>query len=592
LSGLVRGEPDWIVMKCLEKDRNRRYETANGLALDLQRYLAGEPVAAGPPSANYLLRKFAHKHRAALMTAAAITLLLVVGVAVSTWEAVRATRAEARAVQAQETEKRRAEEETKAKQEAQKRLAQIEKGNEILLSIFADLDIRGVKAGTEPLEAVLAGRLVQAADQLEGEAIGNPLVVARLQNRLGNTLLSLGSPGKAVPLFLKVRETRTAHLGPDHLDTLTSMNNLALGYHSDGKLEQALPLYEETLKRMKARLGADHPNTLSCMNNLASAYTAVRKLESALPLLEETLKLRKAVMGADHPDTLTCMNNLAMGYQAPGKPEQALPLYQETLKLRKALLGADHPDTLSSMNNLAFGYLAAGKPDQALPLYQETLKLRTVRLGAEHPDTLRSMGNLAVGYKCMGKLEQALPLFQDAAQRIEKKGFQHQDASGIVNNLIDCYEQLKQFDQAELWRRKWQAAGKEPVVVRLPDKAPARPAEEPAVRARPEPAAFRVTAATLQAEPREYSGPVPARILFRGKITTDGPGTVHYTFLRSDGARGPTFTLIFDRAGTKEVSTGWVGGAGSKLEFWEILKVQAPNEVISDKAHVKIECKK
>jgi serine/threonine protein kinase/WD40 repeat protein len=94
LTKLVRGELDWIVMKSLEKDRTRRYETANGFAMDIQRYLSGEPVLAVPPSASYRLRKFARKHRAGLTTAAAITLLLLTGVAVSSWQAVRATRAE------------------------------------------------------------------------------------------------------------------------------------------------------------------------------------------------------------------------------------------------------------------------------------------------------------------------------------------------------------------------------------------------------------------------------------------------------------------------------------------------------------------
>ena len=80
LSKLVRGELDWIVMKCLEKDRSRRYETASGLARDLERYLADEPVEACPPSSSYRLRKFARKYKKALVTAAAFAVLLVAGV--------------------------------------------------------------------------------------------------------------------------------------------------------------------------------------------------------------------------------------------------------------------------------------------------------------------------------------------------------------------------------------------------------------------------------------------------------------------------------------------------------------------------------
>src|SRR5208282_5866731 len=92
LTKLVRGDLDWIVMKALEKDRTRRYETANGFAMDIERYLAGEPVLAAPPSACYRLRKFAGKHRASLTTAAAITLLVLAGAAFTTWQAVRARR--------------------------------------------------------------------------------------------------------------------------------------------------------------------------------------------------------------------------------------------------------------------------------------------------------------------------------------------------------------------------------------------------------------------------------------------------------------------------------------------------------------------
>jgi serine/threonine protein kinase/tetratricopeptide (TPR) repeat protein len=94
LSQLFRGELDWIVMRALEKDRNRRYETSSAFAADVQRYLHDEPVLACPPSVSYRLRKFGRRHKGKISTAVAMLLLLVVGTAVSTWQAVRATRAE------------------------------------------------------------------------------------------------------------------------------------------------------------------------------------------------------------------------------------------------------------------------------------------------------------------------------------------------------------------------------------------------------------------------------------------------------------------------------------------------------------------
>ncbi len=175
LAGVLRGELDWIAMKALEKDRTRRYETANALARDVQRYLADEVVEARPPSVGYRMRKLLRRHKGRVAAAALVLLALVMGVAGACWGLVRATAANA---------------------QARKRLVQIEKGNEILAGIFADLDIKKVKEGDKPLEAVLAERLVKAAEQLEGESVGDPLVVAALQARLGGLSRPWGSPPK------------------------------------------------------------------------------------------------------------------------------------------------------------------------------------------------------------------------------------------------------------------------------------------------------------------------------------------------------------------------------------------------------------
>ena len=135
-------------------------------------------------------------------------------------------------------------------------------------------------------------------------------------------------------------------------------------------------------------LGPDHPDTLTSMNNLARYAQAAGKLDLALPLYEETLKLRKAKLGPDHPDTLVQHEQPRRWLRAAG---QARPgpaaLRGDAGQLRKAKLGPDHPDTLISMNNLADGYRAAGKLDRALPLYEETLERnRQGKLGPDHPD--------------------------------------------------------------------------------------------------------------------------------------------------------------------------------------------------------------
>jgi eukaryotic-like serine/threonine-protein kinase len=470
LSKLIRGDLDWITMKALEKDRTRRYETANGLAREIERYLHDEPVEACPPTAGYRLRKFARKHRAALTTAAAILLLLTAGIAASTWQAVRATNAERAAMAAQQAEAERAEGERQAKldaeaqrtraldaaaaekaakEQAQRRLTQIAKSNAVLTAVFDDLNINKVKAGTEPLEAVLAKRLVQAAAELEGESVGDPLLVAGLQHKLGVTLLSLGFAAEAIPLFEKARNTQSTQLGPDHPDTLATMNSLAEGYQAAGQRDKAVPLYEETLKRRTAKLGPDHPDTLTSMANFAWGYHDAGQFDKALPLLEETLKRRKAKLGADHLDTLESMNNLAAGYQAAGQFDKALPLFEETLKLRKAKVGPDHPDTLTSLNNLAACYWSLWQLDKSVPLFEELLPRQEKKLGRGHPNTLLTAANLGENYRAAGQLDKAVPLLEETVKLMKAKlGPDHPDTLASMNNLALGYQDAGQLDKA------------------------------------------------------------------------------------------------------------------------------------------------
>ena len=272
LTRLVRGELDWIVMKCLEKDRSRRYETANGLARDVERYLADESVEACPPSTGYRLSKFVRRNKGPLLAVAIIFLLLVGGIAGTTWGLIRADRA-------RKAEADRAEGEKKANAQAQKRLQQIEKGSEILASVFADLDPRAEEKEGRPLRAILGDRLDRAAADLEGDAVGDPLVVANLQDRLGRTYRALGHAAKAKELFTKALAIRRAHVGADDVDTLAVMSQQASALYDVGELNEALALYEQVRDAQVRVLGADHLDTLATRHNLARGVLEGREGE-------------------------------------------------------------------------------------------------------------------------------------------------------------------------------------------------------------------------------------------------------------------------------------------------------------------------
>jgi serine/threonine protein kinase/tetratricopeptide (TPR) repeat protein len=428
LSRLVRGDLDWIVMKALAKERERRYASAIGLADDLEHHLNHEPVSAGPPTTAYRLRKLVRRNRVQVTAAALVLLALVLGVVGTTLGLFEARRQE---------------------RQAEKRLAQVTKMNDILGSIFKDLNPANAAKDGKPLSAVLGERLERATAEIEGEATGDPLAVARMQMTLGASQLGLGYPDRAIVLFTKARATFAAALGHDHRDTLQSMNNLALTYFYAGQNDRAMSLFDETLTLLRAKLGPEHPDTLTSMNNLANCYDAAGQNERALKLREETLALQKAKLGPDHPDTLMSMGNLANSYLNDGQNDRAMKLCEETLALQKARLGPDHPDTLRSMNNLAFSHAASGQIDRALKLREETLALQKAKLGPDHLDTLMSMNNLANSYADAGQNERALKLREETLMPWKTKlGPDHPDTLGSMSTLAESYAATGQNERA------------------------------------------------------------------------------------------------------------------------------------------------
>jgi eukaryotic-like serine/threonine-protein kinase len=424
----LRGDLDWIVLKALEKDRTRRYETANGLAADVMRHLASEPVLAAPPGRAYRMRKFVRKHRGAVVAAGLVVFTLLAGI-VGTALGLIAAQARRR--------------------EAETNLAFATRGNEILGSIFEGLDPQANYATVAEFRGALRDGLKKAVRELDGAAIGDPLIVAAMQLKLGQSLTALGEASDAILLLKKSLETRKLKLSPDHSDALASMHRLAEAYVYARELDVAIPLLEETIKRRKARLGANHPDTVSSTSDLALAYTYAGRLDLAIPLHEDTLELQKVRLGTDHPDTVATMSNLALAYTYAGKLDQAIPLHEKALELSKARLGTDHPDTLIGMNNLAMTYEKAGRLDQAIALHGDVLKLQKAKLGLDHPETIRSMNNLALACTNGGKVDLALPLHEEALRLWKAKlGPDHPDTLIGMNNLALACASAGKLDRA------------------------------------------------------------------------------------------------------------------------------------------------
>jgi serine/threonine protein kinase/tetratricopeptide (TPR) repeat protein len=457
LTKLVRGELDWIVMKALDKDRTRRYETANGLARDIQRYLDGDPVEAGPPSASYKLRKMVRKHRTALSTAGAFVALLVLASAISTYLAIQATRAERaarkerdRAVdaegRAQVNLAKAQTEERKAKQSESETSAVLQFFQAKVLAAARPKDQEGgLGIGATIREAVDA-----AEPEIEKSFADKPMVEAMIRDTLGSSYYYLGERTLAIRQYERQVAVlrQVGQLDDPHM--LAAMNNLALAYWSSNRSADAVPLFEEAIELQKTTLGPDHPDTLTSMSNLGMAYRAAGRTALSMAIGEETLKLRKVKLGPEDHLTLLSMCNVASVYQDVGRLTEALALFDEALRLMKAKLGPEHPDTLAIANNLAVAFSQAGRLDRAVPLLEETLKACESKLGPDHPSTLKTLASLGRNYADANRLGEGIARLEEALERARSRfGQVPADLARLPSQLTDAYTRAGQFAKAE-----------------------------------------------------------------------------------------------------------------------------------------------
>jgi serine/threonine protein kinase/tetratricopeptide (TPR) repeat protein len=439
LGPLMRGELDWVVMKALEKDRNRRYESASAVAADVQRYLNDEPVLACPPSAGYRMRKFVRRNKGPVAASLALAALLVLGIVGTTTGLVWALQAERAAT----LEKERATAaEAQAKQEAA--IARAVTGflqNDLLAQAAPDKNARDKKVTVEEL-------LGRAAARIPGKFAQQPRVEAEIRQTIGEAYKALGDLPAAQPHLECAWDLGRRVLGEEHPRTLDYMNDLAALYYRQGQLAKAEPLFVRALELHRRVLGEEHRLTLIVMNNLATVYLDQGQFAKAEPLFVKTLEVMRRVLGEEERRTLMAMSNLASLYQRQGQYSKAEPLLVKALEVRRRVFGEEHPDTLDSLSGLATRYLAQGQHAQAEPLLVQVLEVRRRVQGEEHPQTLRAMTDLAWLYTQSGQLDRAEALYTQAlgVQR-RTRGEEHPETLRTRHRLASLAGERGQWER-------------------------------------------------------------------------------------------------------------------------------------------------
>ena len=464
----LRRELEWIPLKATRRERQDRYQSASDLARDVRNYLDGKPLAAGPESVAYRVRKLVRRNRGIAVGGAAVAAAMAVGLALTFWQWREAVAARADA----EQREREAVAVTKFVTESLVRADPMQGGDK-------DLTVKEAMA--------------QAVDQLaKGALRDQPDVEVKLRNAIGLILLGNANYEGATAV---VREARTigershpeptadramtlkllgaaarnenrldeaerllsdslamreAVFGPDHAEVSDGVNELATLYRSQGKFDRAEPLFAKAVAILRTVPGSEHEYLPHAINNLAVIYDDQGKYAEAEPLYREALAIWERTLGPEHPDVANAYSNLAaLGY-ATGDFAGAEANARKALAIREKSLPAGHPAIGEGLNNLAAFLYAQKKFDEALPLYERALAIWRAALGDEHPMIANGLNNVASLYRLQRRNAEAEPLFARALAIREKAlGPDHPDTGSSLNNLGLLYLDEGDFARAE-----------------------------------------------------------------------------------------------------------------------------------------------
>ncbi|HXP63652.1 MAG TPA: serine/threonine-protein kinase [Dongiaceae bacterium] len=419
LMHMVRGDLDWIVMKCLEKDRTHRYETANGLAADLQRHLNNEPVLARPPSNIYRLRKLVRRHKMAFATASAVAASLLIALAVST-----------RLFLGEKQAHRRADTATK-----------------FLTDMLNNLDPQVAQGDTA---AALKKVLDETADQVGKDFRDDPQMQADLRDTIGHVYLALGLYDKAEATQRAAIAARQAAAGPEQAQLAAELNLLATTLFNQGRLEEAEQLQRQALAMRRKLLGQEHADVAESLNDLSMLLFEKGSLDEAETIQRQALALSRKLGGDQDPRVASSLNNLAAILVGRKKLAEAEKLQREELALSTKRLGTNDPSIAISLNNLALLLSDEGKPAEAEDLARQAVTLRQRVLPKEHPDLAQSLDVLGRILSDERKLVEAEPLLRAAlGMRRALLGTNSLDVALSLDHLAELFERQGRLPETE-----------------------------------------------------------------------------------------------------------------------------------------------
>jgi serine/threonine protein kinase/tetratricopeptide (TPR) repeat protein len=491
LKALLRADLDWVVMKCLEKQRDRRYATANALARDIERYLAGAAVEACPPSVGYRLGKFLRRNRGSVIAVSLLLLALVGGIIGTTWGLVNADaahRAEAEQRQVAESEKKKAEQAAEAARQQRRRAESREAQAIAAVKRFRDAvanepELKNSKALDRLRRRLLKEPLAffrELRDRLQADRDTRleSLVrlaqasfdLAQLTNEIGDRQDALTAYRETLAIYRKLADANPADTF--FQQSLASCHvNIGILLLETGKPAEALAAYESALA-INRRLADGNPTVADVQQSLASTYgnighllsrtgnlpQALQATESALAIYRKLVDARPDV--AEYQSQLArCQTNVGAFLGATGNPAGALKAYESARAVLQKLADA-HPTVADYQGYLAathhnIGQLwAAQNPVEALKAYEPALAIYR-KLADAHPSVTDFQSYLATCHNSIGivlsrigKRAEALKAYEAALATRQRLADAHPTVTDFQNYLANSHDSIGIFLKA------------------------------------------------------------------------------------------------------------------------------------------------
>lgn len=485
LSRSLRGDLDWIVMKCLEKERTRRYATAIALAEDVSAYLSHQPVSASPPSMGYKMSKLFRRHRGAVLAAGLVAVTLITATIVSIGFAYKAARAlEAEAAQRALADQRAAE--TKQVAAFQSELLSgldVETLGAGFKELFrnqvestlrrqfvgkwpnrhklTDDEVKSQLAEYEsivgPVQAVDVARRVLGDYVLKSDAkivqkkfADQPRVQADLLYTLGTILRTLGLNDDAEPALRRAVELRKTGDPDDEVALADALSELASVLGAKGLNEESEKVRRSALTIYESRLGKQDEKTIIALNTVAIDRFNQGDMAGAEPLFREALAAARQ-LPSDNNETLSeVLNDLGGALLGNGRLPEAEECIREALDLRRASAGNESKVVADSLNNLAGVYHNKSDYASAEKYLQEAIDIYRKVLGEEHVIVATCLNNLAGTRMEQGDNASAITLYQESLDMYRRLlGDDHPEVTSTLNNLAMMNQLYGDLNAAE-----------------------------------------------------------------------------------------------------------------------------------------------